>query len=397
MATPGLFLIGTPPELFFTWLLWLNNELTRVLLLTVYLISLIVYLALIMQLLFCKCSRRGTERRSQPCGCCRWMKTVFLSMGRLLCVNMFPALFKKHKTRSVRSSQTTRVFMVFLDRKVENDLALVAAFCSIVYYIFTLSALMFIQYFPLHVEYSEECHEKDNNGRALFCYELGSNSSQPVNCSSYNQTSQPLHCYAIAIPGFGIGIAAAFGFANGAIIGITLFVKIAEGIFKMTMKGSQKLQEWHHCRSSTCLLSMALQISANITFIVLSLAILAIMIAVTCGISIATVENNVPTRASLSTTLISELFYVSYAYLAPLIYFPMAYIIIKLPFHCKQGEYTSFAKEQRPPNPLDWDVEPTESLNDSDSGMTMVTEGTQPANSISSTTSVTSTDDETHV
>ena len=314
MATPGLFLIGKPPKLFFEVMLWLNVALAFVLAAVVHLVSIIVFLALIYtitQLLCWMCCGWGTERQSQPCGCCRWMETVLLAMGRLLCVNMFPALFKKHKTHSVRSSQTTRVFMVFLDRKVENDLVLVAAFCSIVYIIIALAALVFIQYFPVNLEFSEECREEDNNGRALFCYDLGSNSSLPVDCSMYNQTETPLNCYAIALPGFGIGIAAAFGFAKVATIGITVFVKIAEGVFTMTMKSSKKLQEWHHCHSPTCLLSMALQISANITFIALSLAILAVMIAVTCCISLATPHNHT------GDLIFSNIFYTFYAFLAP--------------------------------------------------------------------------------
>ena len=412
MATPGLFLIGTPPELFFITLLSLNYALAYALVAVAFLVSFILFLAAIRQLLCWMCCRRGAKRRSQPCGCCRCMKTVFLSMGRLLCVNMFPALFKKHKTHSVHSSQTTRVFMVFLDRKVENDLVLVAAFCSIVYIIFGLSALMFIQYFPVHVEYSEECHEVDNNGRALFCYVRGSNSSPLLNCSMHSQIGIQLNCYAIAFPGFGIGIAAAFGFAKVAIMGITIFVRIAERVFTMTMKSSRKLQEWHHCRSNTCLLSIGLQICANITFIALSLAILAVMIAVTCCISLATLQN-VHTRGSSST--LRRQFYIIYVVLAPLIFLSMVCIIIKLAFHCKQDEYTSLANKQRPPNPLDWDVEselsvaaelekecatieqaPTESHSDNDMTV-MMPEGTQPANPISSTTSVTSTDDETQV
>ena len=173
MGTPSLLLFGTPPELFFTMLMWLNYIVSWVVGVPAFLLSFILFLAAIMQLLYWTCCRWGTKRQSQPCGCCRWMKTVFLSMGRLLCVSMFPALFKKHKTHklNVCSSQTTRAFMVFLDRKVENDLVLVVAFCSTAHIIFALSAMMFIQYFPVHVEYSEECHEEDSHGRALFCYE----------------------------------------------------------------------------------------------------------------------------------------------------------------------------------------------------------------------------------
>lgn len=35
----------------------------------------------------------------------------------------------------------------------------------------------------------------------------------------------------------------------------------------------------------------------------------------------------------------------------------LGYIISKVNGHCKQGEYVSFAPDQRPPDPRDWDVE----------------------------------------
>ena len=259
-----------------------------------------------------------------------------------------------------------------------------------------------------------ECPREDNHRRSLFCYERVSNSSllAIVDCSRYNWTGTPqvLYCYSIAFPGFGIGTAAAFGLAKVATIGITVFIKLTESVFKMTMKGSQKLQEWHH-RSSTCPLSMAFHICANTIYIALSLTVLTIMVASSCYISLAT-----PLNFS-AQSLLQVMIYYSYVAMCPQVLIPLVITIIKLPFHCKQGEYTSLAKEQRPPNPLDWDVEselsvavelenecatteqaPTESHSDVASGMTvMMTEGTQHANSISSTASVASTDDETQV
>ena len=115
------------------------------------------------------------------------MKSVFLSMGRKLCVNMLPALFKIHKTYCVHGSQTTRVFMVFLDRKVEDKLALIAAFCSVISSILCMSIMVFFRYFPVKV--SEQCLEKDNQERSLFCY-LKNRSNPielyPVDCAEYS-------------------------------------------------------------------------------------------------------------------------------------------------------------------------------------------------------------------
>ena len=123
---------------------------------------------------------RPIPRRGRS-GCRRYVKTAFLFVGRRLCVQAFPALFKMHKTRSDHGGQT-RKFMVFLDRKVERSLPVVAAFCSIVFSIFSSSVTVFFRYFP--VEKSEDCLEKDKHGRSLFCYR----NSDLVDYASYSTT-----------------------------------------------------------------------------------------------------------------------------------------------------------------------------------------------------------------
>ena len=50
----------------------------------------------------------------------------------------------------------------------------------------------------------------------------------------------------------------------------------------------------------------------------------------------------------------------SYPYV--LICVPLAYIVLNLEAHCSRGEYISFAAEQRPPDPRDWDVESETSI-----------------------------------
>ena len=127
----------------------------------------------------------------------RCMRTLFLVVGRWLCLQTFPALFKMHKTRSDHGGQT-REFMVFLDRKVGNSNALIASFFSIVCIILCSSTKVFLRYFP--VEKSTECLEMDNRGRSLFCY---NHSSLPVDCANYSVTELrelQFQCYAIAVP-----------------------------------------------------------------------------------------------------------------------------------------------------------------------------------------------------
>ena len=212
---------------------------------------------------------------------------------------------------------------------------------------------MFFQYFP--VEVSEECLERDDKGRSLFCYldykNVSIYSSSPVDCAEYNPNQlQELSfvCYAIAIPGLGIAVAAAFGLAKVATVSIAIFVKLSESVFKMTEKQSHKLQNWRYCCKTF----------ANAIYITVSLAVLTVVTAMLCLFSFVTLDNtsmhyNIPSVFTLSKT-----FNDSYICLAVLVFFPTAFIIIKLPFHCKQrAEYTSFARDLRPPNRHDWDVE----------------------------------------
>ena len=126
--------------------------------------------------------------------------------------------------------------MVFLDRKVENNLSFIAAFCCIALCIFYASALVFVRYFP--VEKSEECLEKDSHGQPLFCYIDASftNPSLPVDCANYTVTELrelDFECYALTFPGgLGIAVAAALGLAKVGIVGINIFIKVSEGILK---------------------------------------------------------------------------------------------------------------------------------------------------------------------
>ena len=96
----------------------------------------------------------------------------------LNCPSVFPALFKVHKTRSDPGRQSTREFLVYLDRKVENNLGIIFSFCSLACTTtISLSAIGLFHYSPVTV--SRECHEEDQHGRTLFCY---SNSNLPIDC-----------------------------------------------------------------------------------------------------------------------------------------------------------------------------------------------------------------------
>ena len=347
MAVPTLPGIGvTPPIVLFKTLELLALVLVLFFLAaTMVSVCVLVHPPVFQALLYCTKNSCRTQRQCGPGSCCGWMKTVFLFMGRLLCVNTFPALFKVHKTHMVHGNQT-RKFMVFLDRKVESSLVLVAAFCSMAYSIFCISTLVFFRYFP--VEESGECLEKDNQGRPLFCYTGSSNSSLPVDCANYSVTELrelDFECYSLAIPGFGIAVAAALALAKLATMGITIFVKLTEAFFNMTKNPPQKLPQWCCC----CRLPRTY---ANKIYIYLSWTLLAIVSAFSpISIMIFIIyDKTQPSRHF-------RYYYFAYMLLPSHLCLPLIYVVKYLEAHSDRGEYVSFAADQRPLDPRDWDME----------------------------------------
>ena len=363
MAIPTLPLIGQPSFTFFHVVEWLLTVVTYVLFFTAFFPLFII----VKQKKICP-SRAGTLVQSEPRGCWKHMNTLFWFVGSKLCVSIFPALFKMHKTRhSDPDNHTTREFMVFLDRKVKNSVRIVLAFCCVIISILNSSATVFLLHFP--VQDSGDCHEKDNEGRSLFCYSNSSSDPfQPVDCAQYNVTQ--LHeldfiCYAISVPGFGIAVAAALGLAKVAILIVTLVVKITEDFFKKTKEKSDKLQKWYlrkrprcNCRARDgrtyvnriyiASSPTALLIATMLSYYVLSQVVLYSYLNEHEGLLeleqiLVTFQllYTVPTRVMLPL----------------LINVPLGYIIVKLEKHCEQSEYLSFGADQRPSNQLDWDEE----------------------------------------
>ena len=237
ILTPFIGSEFSPSIGFFHTLEWLEFSLVLVLFLPV-LVSFCLVISLIPYWML-----RKTPRQHQP-ACCRCSKNVFMSVGRRLCVQTFPALFKMHKTRSGRGRQM-REFIVFLDRKLDHSLAVITAFCYIAYCILCLSAVVFLQY--CLVERSGKCIEKDNYDRTIFCY---NESEHLMNCANYNSTAtefqEPqIRCYTIALPvGLGIALAAALAVFKVATLSITIFVKVSEWYFKLTKNPPRILSQW---------------------------------------------------------------------------------------------------------------------------------------------------------
>ena len=341
MVIPTLPTIGSAtPFVLFQAMNWVAISLVSVLFVAAFVSTLVVLI-----LCFRKFCRRTQERHERSnCRRSRGINSVLLFVVRQLCVYTFPALFKVYKTRSYRDDTQTRKFMLFLDRKVESNVPLIAAFCSIVCCIFFTSAAVFFQYFP--VEESAECLEKDNHGRTLFCY---SNSSLPVDCGNFSVTDLrelQFQCYAIALPvGLGIAVADAFGLAEVGIVGVTIFVKVTEGAFNQIKR--------RHC----C--SCCKPTHANCICIISSIVLIIILFIISSSCAIYTLIN-LPEADRMQP--LDILYYFAYLFLPMLICIPLIYIVLNLEAHCGRGEYISFAPDQRPPDLCDWDVESEEEM-----------------------------------
>ena len=323
----------TPPFVLFRALTLLGTILSQVLYLAAWLSIVFLVFGLLPYWMLRPIPRRGRS------GCRRYVKTAFLFVGRRLCVQVFPVLFKMHKTRSDNGSQM-RSFMVFLDRKVDRSLPVVAAFCSIVFSIFSSSVTVFFQYFPL--EKSEDCLEKDKHGRSLFCYR----NSGLVDCANYSTTELrelPFVCYAIALPGFGIAVAAAHGLAKVAIVGVTICVKVTEGYFKLTNDHPQILSRWFCGCRRQC---------ANGTYGALSFLLFCIILPSLSYFTLTFIILHIHTGLDLN--LLYDLDILSFPVL---VFYPLWYIILYLETHCDKGEYISIAADMRPPDQRDWDME----------------------------------------
>ena len=310
---------GAPPLLVFQVLEWLAITFVYALFGLAVVSILVLVISLLVKLLYCVKHSSKTSEQQERLSCCRRKNSVFLSMGRFLCVHTFPALFKLHKTRSESDQSQTSKLMVFLDRKVEDNVPLVAAFCSVVFCIFCSSAAAFFRYFP--VERSAECLEKDSHSRSLFCYSNVNSSlinpNLPVDCASYSGTELrelEFECYAIVFPaGLGIAVAAAFGLAEVGIVGVTIFIKVTEGLFKKTKNLKDK--SCCCCCKWTCVNNT--YVCSSVVLLV-TVSLVSFLCAILKFIYFCTIDR---------MHLLLLLYYLAYPLLPTLLCSPLVYII----------------------------------------------------------------------
>ena len=136
MGVPILPGIGALPLVFFQTLELLNIATAMLF----FLVSISVMLAVTVWLLYIGQNRWTWSGAG-------WANTIFLTVGRLLCVSTFPALFKTHKART-DDPRITRLFMVFLDRKVEKKTAIIVAFYCLIVAIYCAAVMASLRFFP---------------------------------------------------------------------------------------------------------------------------------------------------------------------------------------------------------------------------------------------------------
>ena len=116
MVIPTLPTIGVvPPFVLFQTLNWVAITIVSVLVFAAFVSTLVVIPPLI---LYCAKPSSKTPQQHGLGSCRRCINSVFLFLGRPLCVYTFPALFKMHKTRDYSERPQTTKFMLFLDRKL---------------------------------------------------------------------------------------------------------------------------------------------------------------------------------------------------------------------------------------------------------------------------------------
>ena len=151
----------------------------------------------------------------------------------------------------------------------------------------------------------------------------------------------------------GIALAAAMALTKVVIVSVTVYVKVTDGFFKMTKNPPQKLKmclsrcipRWCCCRySRKC---------ANNVYIVSTLVVITLVAHVIAAVSLTIVILNKVGQLDVSL----ESYQIAYIILPLLLSVQLSIIMAFLVGHCEQGEYVSFASEQRPPDPRDWDID----------------------------------------
>ena len=137
------------------------------------------------------------------------------------------------------------------------------------------------------------------------------------------------------------------------IVSVTVYVKVTDGFFKMTKNPPQKLKMClSRCMPRWCCYCYNRK-RAIIVYLVSTLVVITLVAHVIAAVFLTIVILNLVGQLDVSLAT----YHASYIVLPFLLSIQLSLIMAFLVGHCEQGEYVSFASEQRPPDPHDWDVE----------------------------------------
>ena len=279
---------------------------------------------------------------------CTWITNFLIAGFRIQSVFLFPGLFKMlkaHDKRQSKSRRVTRKFILFLDRRVENNFQIIISFYFLSLAIFITGLLALFRHIP--VDISSECLRRDDQDRDLFCYTNGSTwppicTALPVDCAKYNDTYGDIEetdfvCYALSYTKIGIAIAAAAALAKVVTVSITIYIKVSEIVHKKSCivnETSKYKCIWYSYNAITVIVLVVVLLSSwsEIATIIVE--------------RVASGEGHQLKRT-----------YIAYALLPLVILPPLTIIMCNFSKHCRQEEYISFCQDQEPPSSDDCDCD----------------------------------------
>lgn len=280
------------------------------------------------------CSNCTSKEQSQS----RLFK-LYQSLGRFLCLQMFPGLFTKHTIRRAPAQDSgdssSDVFILLLNRNIKERSRIMPSFSVMSFMIFAASAMAIFTYVPL-VIIGPECLEKDSNGRPLFCYTNESNNS--VNCSLLSQSEANFSngamfiCKAWTLDIFGVAFAAAMTIFKLAIVITTAYVRIGEWCLKASK-----------CKKS---IATTLKVIISVLLVVIIIASFGIHVvnSIVIPIGAAGIIND-----SVRHILTVTHKYSGYLFMPFFVCLGLVCITWNLQAHCEQMEYNTLSPDQEPP------------------------------------------------
>lgn len=251
--------------------------------------------------------------------------------GRYLCPWIFPDLFTMHKMRSQTQNSresSPEVFLVLLNRKVENNPVILSSFAFMSVMVLTASAMAFLTSVP-RVTYDTQCIEKNSNNHPLYCYDRGSD--YPDNCTSLTSQERAkaeYTCYACTLDVFSIACVAAVTVFKLAVAITTYYVQFGEMWLK-ACKGRK-------CINGVCKSMIWLLLGAC------GGGSVAIAVYRLLGSLIREIRGPVQFFSFLNE-------YAGYVYLPMWLCIGLILITWKLEAHCMQQEYSTLSESQIPP------------------------------------------------